>query len=213
VSALSLTGRVTFSPINWENDRHTLHFGVSFSTRNPARGTLQYRSRPEARFVNYLVDTGDLSTSHARLWGVEFAEIRGPMWIAAEYISSRLSADDLDNPSFGGTYVQVGWFLTGESKPYRDNSGTFDRLRPRFKYHGGNPFKKKNGGAWEVVGRLSTIDLSDGSVDGGRLTDVSAALGWYLNATTKVEVNLIHAMPNHRGSANIALLRLQYNPW
>jgi phosphate-selective porin len=86
-------------------------------------------------------------------------------------------------------------------------------MRPLTKYTKGNPFKKNSGGAVEVVGRLSRIDLTDGLVEGGELTDVSGALSWYINATTRVELNYIFASPKNQGSANIFLLRVQYNPW
>ena len=112
-----------------------------------------------------------------------------------------------------GSYVQVGWFLTGENRPYRINSGTLDRRQPSVKYAKGNPLKKKNGGAREIVGRLSRMDLTDGLVEGGELTDISAALNWYINATTRVEFNYINASPKNQGSANIFLLRVQYQPW
>jgi phosphate-selective porin OprO/OprP len=112
-----------------------------------------------------------------------------------------------------GSYVKIGWFLTGESRPYRTNSGVFDRRRPTTKYSKGNPFKKKNGGGWEVVGRLSRIDLTDGLVEGGEMTDISAALAWYPNATTRIQLNYVRASPKTRGVAHIFLLRLRYQPW
>jgi phosphate-selective porin OprO/OprP len=183
------------------------------SSRSPTGGDLQYRSRPEARFVDYLVDTGNIDVGHVTLWNLEFATVQGPLWLAAEYIESDVSAQLVGDPKFNGSYVQVGWFLTGESKPYRTNSGIFDRLRPTTKYTGGNPFKKKYGGAWELVGRFSTVDLSDGLVEGGELTDISAALSWYINATTRVEFNYIYTSPREQGTANIFLMRLQYQPW
>ncbi len=212
-SALSLTGRFTHLLMYRDEGRKLVHLGVSLSSRSPSGGSLQYRSRPEARFVDFLVDTGDLDVGHVRLWDLEFAMIQGPLWVAAEYIRSDVSAQSYGDPHFGGSYVQVGWFLTGESKPYRTNSGTFDRSRPAKKYTKGNPFKKSNGGAWEVVGRLSTIDLTDGLVEGGDLTDISASLNWYVNGTTRVEFNYVLANPKDRGSANIFLMRLQFQPW
>jgi len=60
---------------------------------------------------------------------------------------------------------------------------------------------------------LSHVDLTSGLVEGGELTDFSAALNWYPNATTRVEFNYIRARPQDRGLANILLLRLQYQPW
>ncbi len=212
-SQLSLTGRGTYLLAYRNEGRDLLHVGLSLSSRSPTGGDTQYRSRPEARFVGYLVDTGNMEASGNTLQGLEVAAVRGPMWLQAEFIRSKVSAQSLDNPTFKGTYVQVGWFLTGESKPYRTNSGTFERLRPRTKYTKGNPFKKRNGGALELVGRLSRVDLTDGLVEGGELTDFSAALSWYINATARVELNYIYANPKNQGSANIILLRVQYNPW
>ncbi len=212
-SHLSLTGRGTYLLAYRNEGRHLLHVGLSLSARSPTGGDTQYRSRPEARFVGYLVDTGPMSASSVTLQGLEVAAVHGPVWWQAETIRSKVSAQSLDNPTFKGSYVQVGWFLTGESKPYRTNSGTFQRLRPLTKYTGGNPFKKRNGGAWELVGRLSRIDLTDGLVEGGELTDFSAALSWYINATARIQLNYIYASPQNQGSANIILLRVQYNPW
>ena len=213
VSALSITGRTTWLPVYRNNGSDLVHVGISLSSRSPTGGDTRYRSRPEARFVDYLVDTGNIDTGHLTLWGAEFATIRGPLWVSAEYIASKVSAAQLENPTFRGSYVEVGWILTGEHRPYRTNSGTFDRMRPRQKYGGGNPFKRKNGGAWEVVGRISNVDLTDGLVEGGELTDFGAALSWYPNATTRIEFNFVHARPKDRGTANIVLVRLQYQPW
>jgi len=212
-SLLSLTGRATFRPLYRNEGRDLIHIGLSLSSRSPAGADTRYRSRPEARFVDYLVDTGTIDASHITLVGLEFAAVRGPLWITAEHILSKVSAQIVDDPTFKGSYVKVGWFLTGESKRYRANSGIFARERPLLKYTGGNPFKKKNGGAWEVVGRLSRVDLTDGLIEGGELTDVSGSLNWYINATTRVELNYIHASPKNQGAANIFLLRVQYQPW
>ncbi len=212
-SALSITGRVTYNPVYRDNGRKIIHVGASLSSRSPASGGAHYRSRPEARFVGYLVDTGKIDASHLLLWAVEFVTIQGPLWIAAEHIESQVSAQVVGDPTFRGSYVQVGWILSGESRPYRKNSATWDRAMHTNKYRGGNPFKKKNGGSWELVGRISNIDLNDGLIEGGQLTDISAGLNWYLNPTTRVELNYVHAAPKDRGSADIFLLRVQYQPW
>jgi phosphate-selective porin OprO/OprP len=212
-SRLSLTGRGTYLLAYRNEGRDLLHVGLSLSSRSPTGGDTRYRARPEARAVDYLVDTGNLQSSSNKLLGLEVAAVRGPMWIQAEYIRSKVSAQSLDNPTFHGSYVQVGWFLTGESRPYRINSGTFDRTIPLKKYTKGNPFKKRNGGAWELVGRMSRIDLTDGLVDGGELIDISGALSWHINPTTRIELNYIYASPKNQGTANIFLLRMQYLPW
>ena len=212
-SLLSLTGRVTYLPVFRDEGRKLFHVGLSASSRSPTGSDIRYFSRPEARFVDVLVDTGSFSASNQTLLGLEAAAVNGPIWLAAEYIHTRNSADLVGNPTFQGGYVQVGWFSSGENRPYQTDSGTFGRLLPRNKYRGGNPFKKRNGGAWEVAGRISHVDLNDELIQGGELTDFSASLSWYINATTRVKLNYIYAQPEDRGSANIVLLRVQYNPW
>jgi phosphate-selective porin OprO/OprP len=212
-SVLSLTGRFTYRPVYRNEGRDLIHFGLSVSSRSPTGSDTRYRSRPEARFVDYLVDTGTMNVSNLLLLDFEFATVRGPLWLQAEHVRTEVSAQLEGDPVFMGSYVQVGWFITGEHRPYRKNSGIFQRLLPQTKYVKGNPFKKKNGGAWEIVGRLSRVDLTDGLVEGGELTDISAALNWYLNATTRVQFNYIYASPKDRGAANIFLLRVQYQPW
>jgi len=183
------------------------------SSRSPIGGDKRYRSRPEARFVDYLVDTGTIEASHITMIGLEAAGVRGPLWWSAEYIRSEASTQLVGDPVFTGSSVQVGWFLTGESKPYRTNSGTFDRLRPHARYDKGHPLKKENGGTWELVGRVSSVDLTNAMVEGGELADFSGALSWYINGSTRVELNYNRAQPRDQGSANIFLLRLEYQPW
>ena len=69
------------------------------------------------------------------------------------------------------------------------------------------------GGAWELVGRVSRVDLNDGRVNGGDLTDLSAAVNWYMSASTRLQLNYIYSMPKDQGRASIFLLRFQFQPW
>jgi phosphate-selective porin OprO/OprP len=212
-SALSVTARATMAPVYRDGGRQILHLGLSVSSRSPTGGTIRYRSRPEARFVGYLADTNTIDASAISLIGAEIAGVHGPLWWAAEYIRSKVSAQLVGDPTFDGGYVQVGWILTGESRPYRTNSGTFDRVRPRSKYSAGKLIERGNSGMWEVVGRVSTVDLTDQLVEGGELVDVSASLNWYINGTTRFGLNYIRTLPKDRGAANIVLLRFQFQPW
>jgi phosphate-selective porin len=206
-SRLSLTGRVTFLPVYRDEGKKLIHVGLAASFRSPTGSDIRYRSRPEARYVDFLVDTGNISASHVNLWGVEAAAVNGPMWASAEIILSDVSAQEAGDPMFRGGYVQVGWFITGENRPYQTNGGIFGRVLPRHKY------KEGGSGAWELSGRISHLDLNDGLVNGGALTDFSAGLSWYIDATSKVMFNYIFARPKDRGSANIFVLRVQFNPW
>ncbi len=213
-STLSLSARVTGLPVYRDDGRRLLHVGASFSTRDPKDGLVQYRSRPEARFVDVLVDTGNIEAGRIQLIGVEAVAMAGPLHFQAEAIRSRVERTEFGNLDFWGTYVEAGWFLTGEHRSYDTSLGTFSRMVPKTRYSGGlkGLFSRHSGGAVEVVGRLSKVDLDEGPVQGGRMTNFSAGLNWYLSATSIVKLNYINSMVRDRGRANIVLLRYQFRP-
>lgn len=213
-STLSLTSRVSGLPVYRDDGQRLLHFGVSLSTRNPKAGTVRYKSRPEARFVDYLVDTDDIDAGRIVLIGAEAVALAGPIHIQAEVIQSRLDGTDWGTLGFWGYYVEAGWFITGEHRSYDPTLGTFSRMIPNTTYQGGvgGLFRKKKGGALEVVGRISSIDLNDGEFRGGKLKDFSAGLNWYLSPTSIVKLNYINSSVQDRGRVNILLLRYQYRP-
>jgi len=126
-STLSITGRVTGLPIWQDEGRRLLHLGASFSTREPRSNEVQYTSRPEARFVPFMIDTGTITSSKTDLYGLEVAGVRGPLWLQSEWIQASVAAPDAGDPNFWGAYVQVGWFITGEVRHYQRGNGTFGR--------------------------------------------------------------------------------------
>jgi phosphate-selective porin OprO/OprP len=78
--------------------------------------------------------------------------------------------------------------------------GQIDRVKPFENFfwlrtRDGNPCS--GCGAWEVAARLSYIDLSDENIRGGRLTDVTLGINWYLNPYCKFVGNYIHAFLDH----------------
>ena len=213
-SNLTLDARMTGLPIDRKNGSRLLHLGASFSLRRPKSGQVRYRTRPEARFLPFFVDTGDLPTDgDTRLFGVELAAVSGPFWAQAEFLTAHVVADTLDDPRFTGSYLELGWFLTGEVRPYNHQRGFFDHVEPIKNLMGRNPFNKdRPGGALEFTGRFSTVDLNDGLVTGGELRNLSAGMNWYLNANNRVSVNYIHAKLLDTGKSNILLFRYQYTP-
>jgi phosphate-selective porin OprO/OprP len=108
----------------------------------------------------------------------------------------------------------VGWFITGEHRSYDRGSGVFTRLAPTTDFAGGvdNLFTGRPGGALEVVGRLSGVDLNDRGVEGGEMRNLSVGLNWHLSATSVVKLNWVNSSVTDRGRANIVLLRFQYRP-
>lgn len=55
--------------------------------------------------------------------------------------------------SFDGFYVYGTWFLTGETRQFRD--GNFDRVKPQ------KPVEEGGAGAFELTVRYDRLDLSE----------------------------------------------------
>jgi phosphate-selective porin OprO/OprP len=215
-SSLSVTLRLTGLPLWRDDGRRYAHLGLAYSTRDPQSSSTRFRSRPEARFVPFVADTGDIDSSKIQLFGAEAALVNGPLWLQSELIFSKVATAEYGGLGFWGGYVQAGFFLTGEVRPYNRTEGYFGRVVPRVEYRGGVPFKKSRGGAFELTARASNIDLDEGAIDGSKVLDYSFGINWYANRTARVMLNLIRSRQEDwegdRGTASIFLLRYQYRP-
>lgn len=205
----AVTGRVTGLPWKSEDGRRYLHLGASATRRNPD-GPFRYRARPEAHLAQAYLDTGTLEVSSLLAYGGETLLVYGPLSLQAEYVRSELDVQSMGERHFDSYYVSGSWFITGESRPYQATEGAPTRLRPT------HPFslrdETKGWGAWEVALRYSSIDLNDGLVRGGEMTDWTFALNWYLNANTRIMLNYILAHPEndlYDGDVEILQTRFQ----
>lgn len=199
-----LSTRETVLLIDDDANTGILHLGGGYSYLDPASDQVQYRQTPEI-FVSetgaapitppgltqipFFVDTGILDVQDVQLFNAELAGSYGSFHATAEafFVTAGRSGAQT-NLDFSGAYVESGYFLTGEHREYNKKAGVFGRVKPLCPMSlDGNGW-----GAFEVAGRLSTIDVTDDDVDGGRLTDVTAGLNWYLNQYTKFQVNYIH---------------------
>lgn len=147
-----------------------------------------------------------MTAEKANLVGVEVALVVSPFHAQGEYMVMAVDGKDRGAaPTFDGYYVQAGYFLTSEHRKYSKKSGTFGRLTPRENYN----FRTGGLGSWEIAFRMSQLDLNDSRIRGGRLTDYSAALNWYLNPNVRLMMNMIRADLDGIGDANIGQMRMQ----
>jgi phosphate-selective porin OprO and OprP len=80
--------------------------------------------------------------------------------------------------------------LTGETHTYNPASASYGGIKPA------HPFSL-DGAAWEIAGRVSTIDLNNQlgpatGISGGRQTVYTAALNWYVNGNVRLMLNYLH---------------------
>ena len=206
--------------VAWSNadDSRLLHVGADYAIALPVDNVLRYRSTPEfgGTFVGTngnvgaipaFVDTGVMNASQTQLLNGELAGTFGPLHATSE---ARYAIVDLGNGeqvTFPGAYVETGYILTGEHRPYRRDVGTLGRIVPDC------PVGKGGIGAWEAAARYSYLDLNPDGINGGRLSDATLGLNWYLNKYTKLQLNYIRAMLDHPGfgdsNTNIVAARCQ----
>jgi phosphate-selective porin OprO/OprP len=212
-SNFTVTTRVTGLAVYEDDGRTLLHLGGAYSARDPNNNVVSFSARPEARFVPDFIATGDIPADLNTVWGIEAAAVFGQFWSQAEWLQSNVPSDDLGDLTFGGSYVEAGWFYTGENRFYQTSDGTFGRVTPNHLFKNGNPFKKKGDcGALEFVARYSALDLNSGPVRGGAMKNFGVGMNWYLSESSSVKLNLIHSDVKDVGGANIVLIRYQYDP-
>ncbi len=178
------TGRISASPIYEDEGKTLVHVGVGYTQRDVSE--LRYRQRPEVHLSDRLIDTGTLAAEDVGVGNAELAGVFGPMHATAEFFTSAADgADGADDFDSSGFYVETGYFLTGESRPYRRPNGIFDRVLPQENY-GADGL-----GAFEIAARYSTLDLTDGAIAGGEEDNITVAFNWYLNPNMRAGINYV----------------------
>jgi len=120
----AITARGTFAPI-LTNDA-VVHLGAGYTKRD-----------------------ADVQADEVDTYNLELAGRTGPFHAQAEYFDSEEGQFGVD-----GYYVQLGWVITGESRPYK--AGVFKRVKP-----------SSPKGAWELIARFEDGD--------GKYSDVGLA--------------------------------------
>jgi phosphate-selective porin OprO/OprP len=209
-------GRITALPWWEEEGRRYLHAGIGYNYVAPKDRVAQFRTIPEyyvgenvgvtlagssgqaapGNFngTPFFADTGKNPIHDYHLLGNELLLVEGPFsWQSeAMFLWANRPADK--NAFFWGGYSQVGYFLTGEHRPYNRKQGAIDRIqvkRPIGRRH--DPCEEWGWGGWEVAARLSHVELNSMDIRGGRMTDFTFGLNWYLNNYSKIQFNYIRA--------------------
>ena len=202
-------GRLSGLPIESDGGRRLLHLGVSAAYRQPQNGSFKSKSFPEVYEAPDFVDTGSFPADHSTSIGAELAAVEGPVALSGEYTSTSVSSPQTGNPHFDGYYVMASWALTGETRPYSHASGAFGMISPAAPLS----FKHGGSGAWVLSARYSNIDLTSGTVEGGKFDRMSAALSWYPTYQWRLEFNYGYGRLEKsglEGRTSFYQLRLQF---
>src|SRR5688572_7328114 len=170
---------------NFQHRQFQTNAGTTVSNAVGAPSTNQlarYRARPFSQTTDIrFVDTGNFAAKSDNIFGLEAAGIFKSLHVVAEgqYLKSNaygagdtFDGDDaLDffptatvlvpdgNPSFWGGYLEAGYFLTGETRCYKN--GTWDRTKVL------KPFSKDGWGALQLNARIDYLDLDSKKLRNG----------------------------------------------
>lgn len=198
-----MTARAIVVPFN--NDIGTLLVGgdvlYQFDTGGaPNVNQLRLRDRPEVRIdPTRILDTGNINNvEHARVLSAEIGGALGSFNFQGEYFDYMIGRRALTDLHFTGGYVQASYILTGETRKYSTSSGAFGGVNPK------NPFTPGGGwGAWEIAARYSTVNLNDGLVLGGKQSNMTLGLNWYVNSNMRFMLNWINGKVERNNLAGV----------
>jgi phosphate-selective porin OprO and OprP len=211
-------GRVT--RVLWYDEsegRSYAHVGGAYFLNVPPNHSTSFRSIPEI-FVGqnandgvgtagfavpgvfdgtpFFVNTGTLTNvDHVHTFGLEGLWVYGPLSVQAEAMAATVDRATAATAVLDGAYVQAGYFLTGEHRPYDRTNGAIDRVKPfeDFFLVGTDSGLERGIGAWELALRFSHIDLNDDTISGGEMDNLTLGVNWYCNPNCKVVFNYVHS--------------------
>ncbi|MGQ0636928.1 MAG: OprO/OprP family phosphate-selective porin [Planctomycetaceae bacterium] len=225
-------GRITGLPWYEDDGSRYLHLGAAYNYVAPNGRFGGFRTIPEffigqhdiaangtagtatPTLLNgtpFFVNTGNFFMNHYNLVGTELLWVEGPLTVQSEFMHLTATRENGVGANFNGFYTQIGYFLTGEHRPYIKRAGALDRIKVLCDFD----IDKSQWGGWEIATRFSYIDLNSKDIRGGRLFDYTLCLNWYLNSYTKVQAEYIRAAlasPTFGDSiTNLYDLRIQWD--
>jgi len=187
-SASQFVGRLTWVPFKTKDESNLLHLGLGYRYSDAEEG-FRFKSEPEFNKSPTFVDTAfgndaaSLLADKVETYNLELSWRKGPFWLASEYFHTAVKNPALENPVFDGYYVSASWVLTGEMRSYSKKNGLFRPIPvSRTVYQNGK-------GAWELAARYSSVNLTDGKVEGGDMQIGSLGLNWWLTPFFSFGVN------------------------
>ena len=173
----AVTGRLAVVP--WKTDTGFFHLGVSGSYRDYDGEEFEIKESAEIHTADNIIYSDEIDTDHLLLYGMETAFGTGPFSFQAEYMMADVNAVEKDDDAtFDGYYLAASWFLTGETRPFKN--GSWERVKPESTY-----------GAWELVTRYSSLDAADNGL--GTTADAyTVGVNWYINSNVRLMTDYMH---------------------
>lgn len=187
------------------------HWAVSGSLAFPGGGPdARFTTRPESRTSEKWYDTGSIAGGNRyQLFGVEAVVNVGALQVVAEYQTANMERSNGPDLDFGGGYIYVAYFLTGEHSPWNRKTGTLGRVKPFENFFWVKDCDECRGyglGAWQVAARYSHGDFSDQDIFGGVGDSFTFGLNWWWTPYSRVQFNYLIGSIDERAAVGGAPL-------
>jgi phosphate-selective porin OprO/OprP len=213
-STAGVTMKLTSAPINENDGEKLLHFGAALAERIPLEGVIAVNQEPRSPLIQFndsvsspFVPTIVIPANFQHILNVQGAVVSGPFWTQTEWYGTFIDqTGDGGTVFYHGSYVSVGYFLTGEHREYTTAKGFFGRVRVKRPFlcgpasHG----RPLGYGAWEVAARLAYLDFFDPDTPRGpdnqlvgiQLLQPTFGVNWYLTDRVRLMFNYTYAEPD-----------------
>jgi phosphate-selective porin OprO/OprP len=183
--------RVTAIP--FMRDRtHLVHAGGGLLYRNPNGATIDIDQRDA---VIHIVDSRNLNADFTGIaddafaYNLELGGVWGPFHALGQYVNMNVDREPAGqgDVTLDAWSVDVGFFLTGESKNYDAGKAQWGSIKPKGIVGQGGI------GAWELAVRYEEADYNDFGAGfiGGEMHLLTAGINWYVNNTMRFMANYV----------------------
>lgn len=127
-------------------------------------------------------------TNAINQWKME-AEVIGiyrKWYVEGHYLMAHVNRAGVPNYNGQGGYVQGGYMILGEKQNYNPVTGMVANPAPK---------------SLEVLCRYNLTNLNDAGIKGGRLSDLSLGMNYFINKYIAARLNYVHVMVGHNAPA------------
>lgn len=130
----------------------------------------------------------------------ELIAIYRKWYVEGHYLIAHVNRAGVENYNGQGGYVQGGYMILGEKQNYNPVTGMVANAAPK---------------SLEILCRYNWTNLNDAGIMGGRLSDVSVAMNYFINKYIAARINYVHVMTSDNAPAgaddfDLVQARLQF---
>ena len=190
-----------------------LEIGFSILWQNVRDNTTMYAARPGTSLGPVAIGGNVNNVEDDLRWGLEIAFRMKAFHFQGEFYQASVSTTGgAPEPDVSGWYIQVGWFVTGESRAFSKKMMAWTRTAPKANFWTGEGGR----GAWEIAFRYDSTDLTDSGVFGGEMDTFTFGVNWYWNPNVRMMFNYVYADITNGGSEgngklNSVIIRWQFD--